>query len=433
MMTLTAVCVAMPAAWAADPDADTTLRDLRRQIEGDRARDAELERKALEIASELDDLRRRLVDAAAEERALETGLATTDAEIDALSQEERDRLARLEEQRRQLGYLLTVLQRMARLPPEAVVAAPQPPQDTLRAALLLRATIPGVEEQASALRRDLEALNIVRETLAARRRTAQQTLDTVREKQAEIAGLVERRATLLAETEAARRDLARRMERLAAEAEDVEALIARLQAERAMMETRRRAAEMARAVETARLAAERERTRDARAAPAPEPPAPQSPAAESAEARPVAAARPPAPRVEPLPGGDGLVMPAAGTIVLGYGERDKFGAASRGLTIKTRPGATIVAPRSGLIMFAGPFRGYGQILIVEHSDGYHSLIAGLGRIDTTVGQKVLTGEPIGVMDTGSDVDPDLYYELRRNGQPINPQRGLAANDGRGQG
>jgi septal ring factor EnvC (AmiA/AmiB activator) len=84
-------------------------------------------------------------------------------------------------------------------------------------------------------------------------------------------------------------------------------------------------------------------------------------------------------------------------------------------------------------MFAGPFRGYGLILIVEHPNGYHSLIAGLGRIDTKVGQRVLAGEPLGVMGTPPDGNPDLYFELRRNGQPINPQRGLPASDGKGQG
>jgi murein hydrolase activator len=84
-------------------------------------------------------------------------------------------------------------------------------------------------------------------------------------------------------------------------------------------------------------------------------------------------------------------------------------------------------------MFAGPFRGYGLILIVEHPNGYHSLIAGLGRIDTAVGQHVLAGEPVGVMGSPTDGNPELYFELRRNGQPINPQRGMSASDGKGQG
>ncbi|WP_245986647.1 murein hydrolase activator EnvC family protein [Azospirillum thermophilum] len=90
-----------------------------------------------------------------------------------------------------------------------------------------------------------------------------------------------------------------------------------------------------------------------------------------------------------------------------------------------------MAPQAGSIMFAGPFKGYGQILIVEHGNGYHSLIAGLGRIDTAVGKRVAAGEPVGLMP--ADGSPDLYFELRRNGQPINPQRGFGAPEGKGQG
>jgi murein hydrolase activator len=75
------------------------------------------------------------------------------------------------------------------------------------------------------------------------------------------------------------------------------------------------------------------------------------------------------------------------------------------------------------VVFAGPFRGYGQLLIIEHSEGYHSLMAGMGRIDTSVGARVLAGEPIGAM--AEDGTPSLYVELRRDGQPINPLPWLA--------
>ncbi|WP_448202831.1 murein hydrolase activator EnvC family protein [Azospirillum sp. sgz302134] len=124
-------------------------------------------------------------------------------------------------------------------------------------------------------------------------------------------------------------------------------------------------------------------------------------------------------------------LPVGGRVAVRYGEADRFGATSRGVTIQARPGATVVTPQAGTIVFAGPFRGYGQILIVEHSNGYHSLIAGFGRIDTAVGKRVATGEPIGQMP--ADGNPDLYFELRRHGQPINPQRGFGAPEGKGQG
>ena len=71
-----------------------------------------------------------------------------------------------------------------------------------------------------------------------------------------------------------------------------------------------------------------------------------------------------------------------------------------------------------VMLFAGPFRGYGQLVIIEHGDGYHTLLAGLGRLDTSVGQSLLAGEPVGIMV--AQTQPTLYIELRKNGQPINP-------------
>ena len=100
----------------------------------------------------------------------------------------------------------------------------------------------------------------------------------------------------------------------------------------------------------------------------------------------------------------------------------------RGLILQPYPGAPIVAPLDGEVRFAGNFRGYGELLILEHSGGYHSLIAGFGRLDARVGQQVLAGEPVGVTalpQSGTTDNPTLYFEFRSNGQPINLVQGLA--------
>ncbi|CAK0754013.1 hypothetical protein CCP1ISM_5480001 [Azospirillaceae bacterium] len=93
----------------------------------------------------------------------------------------------------------------------------------------------------------------------------------------------------------------------------------------------------------------------------------------------------------------------------------------------------MVAPQDGTIRFAGPFRGFGQLLIVDHGNGYHSLIAGLGRIDTTVGRPVSAGEPIGIVGDPADGVSELYFELRRSGQPVNPRHGIRSPDAKGHG
>lgn len=132
-------------------------------------------------------------------------------------------------------------------------------------------------------------------------------------------------------------------------------------------------------------------------------------------------------KAEPITNARGrLAMPSQGQIVERYGQRTKAGQTSKGLRIQTRPDALVVATYDGRVAFAGPFRGYGLILIIEHGEGYHTLLAGLSEIYGTVGQKLLAGEPIGKMDPAGSANPVLYVELRRQGQPINPLPWLAS-------
>jgi septal ring factor EnvC (AmiA/AmiB activator) len=124
----------------------------------------------------------------------------------------------------------------------------------------------------------------------------------------------------------------------------------------------------------------------------------------------------------PLP--NHMLLPVHGKVYTAFGQRDDLGAPSKGITFSTRSGASIVTPLAGIVKFAGPFQKYKQILIVEHKGGYYSLIAGLARIDTVVGASLAAGEPVGVAETSGS--PRVYYELRRNGKPVNPQRSLLA-------
>ncbi|MFN4089398.1 MAG: murein hydrolase activator EnvC family protein [Alphaproteobacteria bacterium] len=98
----------------------------------------------------------------------------------------------------------------------------------------------------------------------------------------------------------------------------------------------------------------------------------------------------------------------------------------RGVVLETRENAQVVAPREGTVAYSGSFRGYGLLLIIDHGDGYHSLLMGFSRIDARPGQRVIAGEPVGVMGASETGNPHLYVELRRNGQPTNPLPMLAA-------
>ena len=113
-----------------------------------------------------------------------------------------------------------------------------------------------------------------------------------------------------------------------------------------------------------------------------------------------------------------LSKPARGPITVAYGAETSKGVTSKGISIQTRPQAQVISPYDGSVIFAGPFRGYGKLIIIEHGDGYMSLLAGMEDIDCEVGQMLLAGEPIGQMPDSEG--SNLYVELRKNNKPIDP-------------
>jgi septal ring factor EnvC (AmiA/AmiB activator) len=133
-----------------------------------------------------------------------------------------------------------------------------------------------------------------------------------------------------------------------------------------------------------------------------------------------------------------LKLPVNGKKIGEFGSSDGAGGVERGISLATRPGAQITTPCDGWVVYAGPFRSYGQLLILNAGGGYHVLIAGMERISVSIGQFVLTGEPVATMGTASQVasifatnasQPVLYVEFRKDGTPIDPGPWWAANEG----
>lgn len=356
------------------------------------ARDA-LEGKANALSSELVELRERLGLIGRSARDGEAMLDTLEAKAEALRLEIARKESDLKARRADTVQLLAALQRLALTPPEVTLFLERAPIETLRARLAVEASLPEVTSRAAALKADLADLADLHADLERREtmiRTASR--DLARER-AKLTTLINRKSALEQRTlaEAARTDA--ETVRLAAGAASLRDLIERIEREAA----ERRAAEAARA-EAARVAALKRGL-------TPSPRSEQVVVATSA----------------------GRGMPVAGRIIGVFGARAGDGdAPSRGITIETRPGGLVVAPAAGRVIFAGPFRTYGQILILEHTDGYHSLLAGMEQIDTRVGADVVPGEPVGTMPSVSNHDPTLYFELRQSGQPVNPKPWLMA-------
>jgi septal ring factor EnvC (AmiA/AmiB activator) len=123
------------------------------------------------------------------------------------------------------------------------------------------------------------------------------------------------------------------------------------------------------------------------------------------------------------------VQPVAGRLLHAFGDQTESGTA-RGQTIVAQAGARVVSPCAGRAVFSGPFRSYGLLLIVDCAEGHHVVIAGLGRLDTMTGARLLAGEPVGVVGDGQGGRGRLYLELRRDGNAVDPQPWLAGRGGR---
>ena len=377
-----------------DTQPQSTLEAVERSLKAARDSERDLSRKAANAETGVADLRRRSIAIAARIQEHESILLGLEDKLFELERRKRNTTASLDARRQQVTAMLAALQRILLHPPVALIALPTEPVDTVRSALLLRGTVPSVASLSRALRDDLDTLgDLTRAVIAARNKIVEGDA-ALRLQQTALTELTAQKKTLAMQSRRAYGNAQARAAKLGKEARNLRDLIARLATKR----TRPRP--------IARLL--------------PAPPATKSPGGASTTAK-----SPPDGNPDlPVLASDGL--PVRGRIDRRFGRRQANGGNTRGVSIKTRPGSIVIAPRDGLIVFAGPFRGLGQLLIIEYQAKYHLLLAGLGRIDKQVGENVLAGEPVGTMDATQEAGPALYMELRRDGQPINPLPWLAA-------
>ena len=376
------------SSMAAEAKTGEQLKDVNRALQqGEKQRDS-LKKKSRDLARDLGDLRAETVRVAAAIQDHESSVVTLQDRLVELADTEKEKLALLGQSREKFSHVLMALQRMARHPPEAMIVAPMSPSDTVRGAILLRAAVPAIEDHASTLRQDLSELIYARKQAVEKRRqlaSVRVGLDIQRQR---LQGLLAEKTKLKSKTDSATLQAEKRVRDLVKKAKSLRDLMTRLEAER-------KKREKAKAQKT-------EKT-------------PPSSTASSKQipTGPISKAR------------GTLPYPVIGRLVGRYGQAMETGLTRKGITIETGADAQVIVPHDGTVVFAGAFKGYGQLLIIEHGEGYHSLLAGLARIDNVIGQGVVSGEPAGVMGRPKNGLPVLYVELRRNGQPINPIPWLA--------
>ena len=393
------------------------LEELKARIAESEARKQALEAEQESVASALQDLQQRLVRAAQQIQSTEERVTLLENNVTSLKSEVAESEASLTHRHGQLKVALAAMQRLSRQPPELVFLRPDDSLTTIRSAALLSTVVPELRGRAEAIQMDLEALRTLRTELEAEREDLRAELAELETQRGEMDELIAARRHEQKQLGAEARQEAERLAAYAREARTLEDLLNRLEAEYA----KRR--------EIARHAAENLAKR-------PDIATPDTPAEARPAMRPTPQGAPPAATGRSFASVQGsLPFPARGPVVKTFGQRDALGNASKGIVIETRTDAQVVAPYDGRVVFSGPFRNYGQILIISHGEGYHTLLAGMTRVSGVVGQWVLAGEPIGVMGTdtisgSSNSRSRLYVELRSNGKPVNPLQWLAAGDGK---
>lgn len=412
---LSAVLVTSPPTLANETD-PTRLQALEGEIEDRVERRKQLEAEANALAEEVQEIREQLIEAAARVQARERDVTDSENRLAGLEAAQAVLLAQLETRRAELTDTLAALQRLDRNPPPALAVRPDDAVSAMRSALLLSTIVPKLETDAREIRERLEELEKVKADLIAEQETFDMaSLDLTGERE-KLNELLEAKITAESAARALAEEEATALATLSREAKSLKDLIARLEARASSRTPVPRPTFTEQAMPT-----------DAEPAPT---------------ERQVAALIPNLAPGRLFSASRGLIRPPVEGIALGrYGTDDGVGGTVQGLTLETRPEAPVTAPFDGRIAFAGPFRRYGQLLILEVGEGYHLLLAGMTRIDGIVGQNVLAGEPVGAMgqtrseessNAGSD-KPALYIELRRNGAPVDPRPWFVASDRKARG
>lgn len=378
---------------------DERLKDIDNALKAAQGKRLELKEKAAGLDGDIKKLRDGMVSAARLIQDHEHRVEALTKKLSTVNSESAKKETTLRQRRKQMGRVLQALQRVAQYPPEALIAQPISPGDTVRTAILLRATVPDLARRALLLKDDLSVLEFNRAEAGRRREELNEAKVELEGQRKLLRTMLGRKSRLRRRTVAKEDAAARKAGALAVEARSVRDLMRRLEGLRKQRE------DLEKAQKKAKKGGKRSVV--------------------------TAAGPPPEYTGKPIDDVKGkLPYPVVGDVQAYFGQAAGSGLTHKGIRFDAVSEAQVIIPYEGRVAFTGPFKGYGRLLIIEHGAGYHTLLAGLGRIDVAVGQWVLGGEPVGIMDrVGANhkgSKPSLYLELRRGGQPINPLPWLAA-------
>jgi murein hydrolase activator len=409
--------VASPAPQAANalPEA---IKQREQELEATRAQQKssvelqqQLKAEVAAIGQDRSKLNAQLIDVAAQVRSVETRIGDAEARLRPFDAREQQIRSSLDSRRAEVVEVLAALQRAGRRTPPALLVRPEDALQSLRTAILLGSVVPELRARAEVLANDLTELVGLRKTIAAERDRMAADRDKLRDDQTRLAALVDERQRKQSGVEKDLESEGARAVTLSKQVDSLQGLIAKMEQD---VKSAAKAAAAATLQGTPDTADGKPNLGGLKN------PSRLSPAIAFASAKGL------------------LALPVNGTKIRAFGGSDGVGGVEKGISLATRPGAQVTTPCDGWVVYAGPFRSYGQLLILNAGGGYHVLIAGMGRISVNIGQFVLTGEPVATMGTTSQVasilaanvsQPVLYIEFRKDGTPIDPGPWWAANEG----
>ncbi|MBP2443142.1 murein hydrolase activator EnvC family protein [Rhizobium leguminosarum] len=419
-----------PAAEPAPPDpaaelaakrdeTRTELATLSKTISLSSDKVSALKQSIADLEKSTQSIRQALIESAARRKALDKQILASEKKLADLGVKEDGIRRSLHERRGLLAEVLAALQRMGRNPPPALLVTPDDALASVRSAILLGAVVPGIRKETDKLAGDLASLAALQTASAAEKAglTATMTNSIEEERRMDL---------LLAENDKLSRSNAaeltaerKRSEELAGKATSLEGLVASMESEIASV--RDAAAAARQAEENRKLMTDEQR----------------------AQAKALAdSGVPDKNRIAPAyPFGElkaKLEVPVAGDILRQFGDADGTGHEAMGMTVATNPETVVTAPADGLVVFAGAFRSYGQMIILDTGDGYHLVLSGMDTINTRQGKFVFSGEPLAVMGAKRVASatalalatdrPTLYIEFRKDGKPVDSRPWWTAKD-----
>lgn len=387
--------------YAADVS-EADVKAVERQAQERRMEHKKLQAQAVQLSLELARINEKMIKAAAELQGDEEKATQMENELEALETRLKESKEKFKKENSSLIQTLAALQNLALHPNQALLAQPLKPVDMVRSALLLRQTVPFLSKRAEKIASDLRQIDDQQKKIRAQLDKIQIQKKSIQKQQLAMQEMTRQKSKMRQQVEGRSQQTKKEAERLAMQASDLRELWEKIEYERELK--RRRDEEIRRAArareEKARRAFLDEQRRQKTNSSVAQTSAGKAKAGDFANAK------------------GKLAKPARGKLLTSYGQELSKGVTSKGMVIQTRNGAQVIVPYDGSVVFSGPFKGYGNLIIIDHGQGYMSLLAGMSAVQAEIGQLVLAGEPVGIMPQQGLAK--LYVEIRKNKRPINP-------------